>query len=41
MLVVIIPPLFPLLSHKPQTTSKDRAEAENKVVVGEVSDLIC
>lgn len=28
-------------SHRPQVRLVDRAEAENKVVVGEVNDLIC
>ena len=28
-------------SHRPQVRLVDRAEAENKIVVGEVNDLIC
>lgn len=43
MSVVMTPPFLPLVSHKPQTTVMlvDRAEAENKVVVGEISNLMC
>lgn len=28
-------------SHRPQVSLVDRAEAEDKIVVGEVNDLIC